>query len=80
MKKFLIFLMIATSISTPIFAETISYDKPDFAEISSVIDDAAYDKMAMLFTDYDYPPSNRCYQAIGYQLNCTIVNFIPACG
>ncbi len=43
MKKFLIFLMIATSISTPIFAETISYDKSDFAEISSVIDDAAYD-------------------------------------
>lgn len=31
----------------------------------------------MLFTDYDYAPSNRCYQAIGYQLTCTIVNFIP---
>jgi len=31
----------------------------------------------MLFTDYDYAPSNKCYQAIGYQLTCTIVNFIP---
>ena len=31
----------------------------------------------MLFTDYDYAPSNRCYQAVGYQLNCTIVNFMP---
>ncbi|MBP5399484.1 MAG: GNAT family N-acetyltransferase [Alphaproteobacteria bacterium] len=34
-------------------------------------------KTPMLFTDYDYEPSNRCYQAIGYELNCTIVNFIP---
>lgn len=32
----------------------------------------------MLFTDYDYQPSNRCYQAIGYELNCTIVNFTPS--
>ena len=31
----------------------------------------------MLFTNYDYAPSNRCYQAIGYQLTCTIVNFMP---
>lgn len=36
-------------------------------------------KKAVIFTDYDYLPSNRCYQAIGYELNCTIVNFIPAC-
>ncbi len=34
-------------------------------------------KAPMLFTDFDYEPSNRCYQAIGYELNCTIVNFIP---
>lgn len=34
-------------------------------------------KKPMLFTDYDYQPSNRCYQAIGYELNCTIVNFVP---
>lgn len=34
-------------------------------------------KKAMLFTDFDYAPSNRCYQAIGYKLNGTIVNFIP---
>lgn len=35
-------------------------------------------KKAMIFTNYDYAPSNRCYQAIGYQLNCTIVNFMPS--
>lgn len=34
-------------------------------------------KKTMLFTDYDYQPSNRCYQKVGYELNCTIVNFIP---
>ena len=34
-------------------------------------------KKSMLFTDFDYEPSNRCYQAVGYQLNCTIVNFEP---
>ncbi len=34
-------------------------------------------KKVMLFTDYDYLPSNRCYQAIGYESNCTIVNFTP---
>ena len=34
-------------------------------------------KKAMLFTDYDYEPSNRCYQAIEYELIGTIVNFIP---
>ncbi len=32
-------------------------------------------KEPMLFTDYDYMPSNRCYQAIGYEFNYTIVNF-----
>ena len=34
-------------------------------------------KTPMLFTDFDYLPSNRCYQAIGYELKCTIVNFMP---
>ena len=34
-------------------------------------------KESMLFTDFDYAPSNHCYQAVGYKLNCTIVNFIP---
>lgn len=43
MKKFLAALMISVSLSMPVWAETISDDKSDFAEISSVIDDAAYD-------------------------------------
>ena len=43
MKKFLTTLLILTCASLPVRAETISYDKSDFAEISSVIDDAAYD-------------------------------------
>ena len=43
MKRFLMALMIATSISAPALAETVSYDKSDFAEISSAIDDAAFD-------------------------------------
>lgn len=43
MKKFLATLLILTCASLPVRAETISYDKSDFAEISSVIDDAAYD-------------------------------------
>lgn len=34
-------------------------------------------KTPMLFTDYDYEPSNRCYQAVGYKLNCAITNFLP---
>ena len=34
-------------------------------------------KQPMLFTDYDYEPSNRCYRSIGYELKCTIVNFEP---
>ncbi len=32
-------------------------------------------KTAMLYTDYDYAPSNRCYQGVGYQLNRTLVKF-----
>lgn len=44
MKKFLIILMIiAIGSFVPAFADTISYDKTDFAEISTMIDDAAYD-------------------------------------
>ena len=34
-------------------------------------------KDAMLYTDYDYPSSNRCYQRVGYKLNRTIVKFMP---
>ncbi|MBQ3696131.1 MAG: hypothetical protein II938_04110 [Alphaproteobacteria bacterium] len=34
-------------------------------------------KTAMLYTDYDYPSSNRCYQGVGYKLNRTIVKFMP---
>lgn len=34
-------------------------------------------KVATLYTDYDYPPSNRCYQKVGYKLNRTIVKFMP---
>lgn len=43
MKKFLIVLSVTTCISLPTWADIISYDKTDFALISSVIDDAAYD-------------------------------------
>ena len=34
-------------------------------------------KVAMLYTDYDYPSSNRCYQGVGYKLSRTIVKFMP---
>ena len=34
-------------------------------------------KIPMLYTDFNYNASNRCYQAIGYELNCNIVNFTP---
>ena len=43
MKKFLIGLIFVFSTVMPILADTISYDKDDFAEISTMIDDAAYD-------------------------------------
>ncbi len=44
MKKFFITLMVISIGSfVPAFADTISYDKTDFAEISTMIDDAAYD-------------------------------------
>lgn len=44
MKKFFITVMvIAIGSFVPAFADTISYDKTDFAEISTMIDDAAYD-------------------------------------
>jgi len=43
MKNFLAVLVLSTCISLPVLAETISEDKSDFALISSVIDDAAYD-------------------------------------
>ena len=43
MKKLLFALIISICHSVPVLAETISYDKSDFAEISSVINDAAFD-------------------------------------
>ncbi len=43
MKKFLIALILIMSSFVPVFADTISCDKTGFAEIWTVIDDAAYD-------------------------------------
>ena len=43
MKKFLTFLILGVSCPIMLNAQTISYDKTDFAEIASVIDDAAFD-------------------------------------
>ena len=43
MKKMVMLGVLAVSCLTPIFAQTVSYDKTGFAEISTVIDDAAYD-------------------------------------
>ena len=43
MRKLLIILTIFAISSTAAWSETISYDNSDFAEISSVIDDAVYD-------------------------------------
>lgn len=42
MKKLLLSLLLLTCFA-PVWADTISYDRSDFAPISSVIDDAAYD-------------------------------------
>ena len=43
MRKFLIALVLLAGSSMPVMADTISYDKSDFAEIGSMIDDAAFD-------------------------------------
>ena len=43
MKKILLTLILLVSIIIPAFADTISCDKKDFAEIYTMIDDAAYD-------------------------------------
>jgi D-alanyl-D-alanine dipeptidase len=43
MKKFLITALLIAFSFTPVLADTISYDKSDFAEIYTMIDDAAYD-------------------------------------
>ena len=43
MKKLLIFLMVFVSYSFVSKAQTISYDKTDFMDIASVIDDAVFD-------------------------------------
>ena len=32
-------------------------------------------KEPMLFTDFEYIPSNKCYTAVGYELVCTIANY-----
>lgn len=43
MKKSLIISLMFVVGTSPVWAESVSYDKSDFAEISSVIDDAAFD-------------------------------------
>ncbi len=43
MKKMIMIFTVLATVSIPAFAETISTDKSDFAEISTVIDDVAYD-------------------------------------
>ena len=43
MKNNILILGLILSFATPVFADTISTDKSDFAEISSVIDDVAFD-------------------------------------
>lgn len=43
MRKILIILVLFLFSLMPILADTISYDKSDFVEISKIIDDAAYD-------------------------------------
>ena len=43
MKKIFIVLMLITCSFLPVLADTISTDKSDFAEISTMIDDAVYD-------------------------------------
>ncbi|MBO7097902.1 MAG: M15 family metallopeptidase [Alphaproteobacteria bacterium] len=43
MNRFLILIAVIAGFSAPVSAETLSYDKTDFAEISSLIDDAAFD-------------------------------------
>ncbi len=43
MKKLLITVIVLVCISDFAFAQAVSYDKEDFAEISTVIDDAAFD-------------------------------------
>ena len=43
MKKFIITLMLITGSLIPVYADTISNDKNDFAPVYTVIDDAVYD-------------------------------------
>ena len=43
MKKFAVTLLILAGSFIPVFADTISCDKSDFAEIYTMIDDASYD-------------------------------------
>lgn len=43
MKKIFITLLLITSSFVPVFADTISYNKSDFAPVYTIIDDAVYD-------------------------------------
>lgn len=43
MRRFVMTWILAVSCLVPVWADTVSTDKSDFAEISTVIDDAAYD-------------------------------------
>ena len=43
MKKFVLVLIALFSFSQFAYADTISYDKSDFAKVYTVIDDAVYD-------------------------------------
>ena len=43
MKKLVITLLLVASCVVPMWADTLSTDKSDFAEVSTVIDDAVYD-------------------------------------
>ena len=43
MKKFMLIALLFVGAAMPVWADTISTDKSDFAEISSMIDDAAFD-------------------------------------
>lgn len=43
MKKLLVFILFFVISVLPVYSDTISYDKNDFAEISTMIDDAVYD-------------------------------------
>ena len=43
MKKFILIIVAFLSITSSVYADTISYDKSGFAKVYTVIDDAVYD-------------------------------------